>query len=99
MPQSAVRVFPHDGMWFVGAGAGYYNYPLSRAEAIRKAITIASTRGEEVQIEVQDERGNVLDVISAGGAANTGNRTITPRPRDESTGLFHYLSHALWPHT
>lgn len=39
-----VWIISHDGFWFVGIQSGYYNQPLEKAEAIRRARELRRKR-------------------------------------------------------
>jgi hypothetical protein len=103
--QIPVRVFPHEGIWFVGCGAGYYNYPMPKAEAIRKAMALAQARATEreepVDVEVYDELGNVVEVLQTRPPAYSRTRqsAVPATAADHGRRRFSHLFSALWPDT
>jgi hypothetical protein len=103
---SAVRVFPHEGKWLVGCGAGYYNYPMMKEEAIERACAIARSRsasdGEPVGVEIHDELGKVIGVVEV-SSEDHARAAATPKPsRDRSDTatvgeMFAQMRRGMWP--
>jgi hypothetical protein len=59
-----VRISPasHDE-WCVGVGAGHYNNPLSKEDALREALRIAAAE-KLTEIGVYDQEGKLLETVT-----------------------------------
>ena len=105
--RNAVRIFPHEGMWFVGCGAGFYNYPMSRNDALIKAVSLARERSEDegrpCVVEVHDESGHVLEVLSPircedrEEVSNGHQSRVEPSSDRSGPQAVSHLSRSAWP--